>query len=100
MRLIALTVGLGLGWLGWLVLRRHRGAQAATESDDRLDGVVRRQIDQLSPEVSREVRSEARDGIVVLRGHVYNVRDLTRLTDAVRSIPGVRDVVNLVALRA
>jgi osmotically-inducible protein OsmY len=71
----------------------ERGSDAQLATDARLSLKV------AFGEPADELTVKARRGVVTLRGEVADIDDIARYDAAVRSIPGVLDVDNLLRLR-
>ena len=71
----------------------ERGSDAQLAADARLS------LKEAFGEPADELTVKARRGIVTLRGEVADIDDIARYDGAVRSIPGVVDVDNLLRLR-
>ena len=71
----------------------ERGSDAQLAADARLSLKV------AFGEPADELTVKARRGVVTLRGEVADIDDIARYDAAVRSIPGVLDVDNLLRLR-
>ena len=66
---------------------------------DLLAAQVRAALDASAGARAADITIRVQSGVVSLRGEVDHLRDITRLEAAVRAVPGVREVDNLIRLR-
>jgi osmotically-inducible protein OsmY len=93
-RLVKLTVaaaGAGLAIAAALLWGRRNSDATADRVAQALEAAV--------GESARAILVRAEQGVVTLRGEVDEMGDIARYEAVVRSVPGVRDVDNLLRLR-
>lgn len=69
-------------------------SESPPENDPTLVDKVRSEVLGGEPWRHRQINVSAADGVVTLNGQLEHPEDITRLTDEVRQVGGVRDVVS------
>jgi osmotically-inducible protein OsmY len=84
------------------VTRVHKlvgSANWGRRAGDLLIARARAALDLAFGEAAAQITVRVQSGVVVLRGEVEDMRDISRFEAAVRHVPGVVDVDNLLRLR-
>ena len=84
--------------VGDVVERRPRGLRRGRRGSSVADR-ARLALETAFGDASAALLVRADDGVVTLRGEVDEMGDIARYEEAVRSVPGVTDVHNLLRLR-
>jgi hypothetical protein len=66
---------------------------------DGLEARARHAMDITFGDAASEIIVRAQDGVVTLRGEVDQLSQITRFEEAIRAVPGVVDIDNLLRLR-